>query len=208
MLPVLEDCWTRVLPLLRERAGDAAFTAWLVELRPVLLERGTVYLEAPTRLCADRVRALFRPLLQELLSADFGTALHVELQARDAARSDALEVSPAQPVIDDGNRTVHLVLSSLLAGRPLPSNLFLFHGPSGVGKSFLLQWWRGQQSGPVSWFELPKLLLAFQSAHHERRVDELRAELQQDRPLVIDELHRIADKPKLQQFLGGVLHTR
>ena len=208
MLPVLEDCWTRVLPLLRERAGDAAYTAWLAELRPVLIERSTVYLEAPNRLGADRVRALFRPLLQELLSDEFGTPLQVELQARDVGRSDELEVSPTQPVVDDGNRTAHLVLSSLLAGRPLPSNLFVFHGPSGVGKTFLLQWWRAQQKGPVGWFALPALLQAFQSAHHEKRVPALREELVQDRPLVLDELHRIAGKPKLQQFLAGVLHER
>ncbi|MBX3463125.1 MAG: hypothetical protein KF830_08135 [Planctomycetes bacterium] len=207
MLPVLEDSWTRVLPLLRERAGEAAYAAWLAELRPVLLERGTVYLEAPSRLCADRVRALFRPLLQELLSADIGTALAVELQGREASRFDVLEVSPQQPVVDDGNRTMHLVLSSLAAGRPLPANLFLFHGPAGVGKTFLLRWWR-QQVGPVAWFDLPSLLAAFQSAHHEGRVESLRSELQQDRPLVIDELHRVAGKPKLQQFLAGVLRER
>ncbi|MBL9078546.1 MAG: AAA family ATPase [Planctomycetes bacterium] len=208
MLPVLEDCWTRVVPLLRERAGEAAYGAWLAELRPVLMERGIVYLEAPTRLCADRVRALFRPLLQDLLSADFGIDLQVELQARETLRSDALEVSPMQPVVDDGNRTVHLVLSSLVAGRPLPANLFVFHGPSGVGKTFLLRWWRSQCSSPVMWFDLPALLLAFQSAHHEKRVDALRAELVQDQPLVLDELHRIADKPKLQQLLATVLHER
>jgi len=208
MLPVLEDCWTRVLPLLRERAGEAAFTAWLAELRPVLLERSTVYLEAPNRLSADRVRTLFRPLLQDLLSADFGTALTVELQARDVNRFDALEVSPQQPVVDDGNRTVQLVLASLAAGRPLPSNLFLFHGPSGTGKTFLLRWWHGQHLGPVMWFDLPALLAAFQSAHHERRVELLREELTRNRPLVIDEVHRIAGKPKLQQFLATILEQR
>jgi chromosomal replication initiator protein len=208
MLPVLEDCWTRVLPLLRERAGEAVYTAWLADLRPVLLERSTVYLEAPNRLCADRVRALFRPLLQDLLSADFGTGLAVEVQARDVHRSDALEVSPQQPVVDEGNRTAHLVLTSLLAGRPLPSNLFVFHGPSGVGKSFLLRWWRAQLVGPVMWFDLPALLAAFQSAHHERRVEALREELVRDRALVVDEVHRIAGKPKLQQFLVGVLQQR
>lgn len=208
MLPVLEDCWTRVLPLLRERAGVAAYTAWLAELRPVLLERSTVYLEAPSRLCADRVRALFRPLLQDLLSADFGTGLTVELQARDTQRFDALEVSPQQPVVDDGNRTAHLVLGSLLAGRSLPANLFVFHGPSGVGKTFLLRWWRGQVLAPVMWFDLPALFAAFQSAHHERRVESLREELVRDQALVVDELHRIADKPKLQAFLSTVLQQR
>ncbi len=208
MLPVLEECWTRVQVLLRERVGEAAHAAWITELRPVLMERGTVYLEAPNRLVADRVRAMFRPLLQEVLSADFGTPLAVELQSRDSPRFDALEVSPQQPVVDAGNRTAHLVLRSLGAGRPLPGNLFFFHGPSGVGKTFLLRWWREQAPCKPLWFDLPSLLKAFQAVHHEGRVEELRAELVQDRPLVLDEVHRIAGKPKLQQFLVGILRQR
>lgn len=208
MLPVLEESWARAQAVLRERVGDAAYTAWLANLRPVLLERSTVYLEAPNRLTADRVREMFRPLLQEVLSADVGTALAVELQAHEAVRFDALEVSPQQPVVDDGNRTAHLVLKNLGSGRSLPSNLFVFHGPSGVGKTFLLRWWQQQWAPRALWFDLPHLLAAFQSAHHDGRVEGLQEELQQDRPLVLDELHRVAGKPKLQQFLIRVLRAR
>jgi chromosomal replication initiator protein len=213
MLPVLEESWTRVQDLLRQRAGAAAYDSWLAELRPVLLERGTAYLEAKNRLAADRVRSMFRPLLEEVLSADIGTRLVVELQANEQVRFDALEVSPQQPIVDDGNRTAWLVLKSLGGGRPLPSNLFLFHGPSGVGKTFLLKWWREQlvdrpQRDKAMWFDLPSLLKAFQSAHHDRRVEELQQELTQDKPLVLDELHRIAGKPKLQQFVLAVLRAR
>ncbi len=208
MLPVLEDSWTRVQHGLRERAGAAAYDAWLAGLRPVLLERGVVYLEAPNRLAADRVRTLFQPLLAEVLSADFGIALAVELQVREQQRFDELEVSPQHPVVDDGNRTAHLVLDSLAGGRPLPSNLFLFHGPSGVGKTFLLRWWNDKLASAAKWFDLPGLLLAFQAAHQEGRVDGLRDELLVPRPLVLDEFHRIARKPKLQQFVLGVLRAR
>ena len=123
MLPVLEECWTRIQPLLKERVGAAAYSSWIEALRPVLLERGTVYLEAGNRLAADRVRTLFRPLLAEVLSADFGTQLTVELQVRDEVRFDELEVSPQQPVVDDSNRTAWLVLKNLLSSRPLPSRV-------------------------------------------------------------------------------------
>ena len=214
MLPVLEETWTRVQDALCARAGAAAYAAWLRELRPVSLERGTAYLEASSRLAADRVRTLFRPLLEEVLSAEMGTRLQVELQANEpVAQFDALEVSPQQPIVDEGNRMAWLVLKSLGRGRPLPSNRFLFHGPSGVGKTFLLRWWRdltGERPGRATsaWFELPGLLKAFQAAHQEHRVDGLRTELLVDKPLVIDEVHRIAGKPKLQQFLLGVLQAR
>lgn len=208
MLPVLEESWVRAQAVLRERAGEAAYAAWLADLRPVLLERSTVYLEAPNRMVADRVRTMFRSLLQEVLSADVGTALAVELQAHEAVRFDALEVSPQQPVIDDGNRTAHLVLKSLGAGRPLPSNLFFFHGASGTGKTFLLRWWRERTQERTMWFDLPGLLAAFQAVHHDRRTEEFRDEVQCDRPLVLDEIHRVAGKPKLQQFLVNVLRHR
>jgi len=233
MLLVLEESWTRVQDALRERVGSAAYDAWLRELRPVMLERGTVYLEADSRLVADRVRALFRAQLGEVLSADFGIELKVEVQAREAQRFDALEVSPQRPVIDDGNRTAYLVLQSLLPGvrqrqaegavgagrdtapagpahgnRLVPASTIFFHGPPGVGKTFLLRWWRAQHPQKVLWFDLPTLLKAFQSAHQEKRTALLREELEADVPLVIDEVHRISHKPALQKFLLQVLQTR
>lgn len=215
MLPVLEESWTRIQSHLRERVGAAAYDAWIAGLRPVLLERGTVYLEAQNRLAADRVGTLFRSLIAEVLSADFGTELAVALQVRDTPRSDQLEVSPQQPVVDDSNRTAWLVLGSLGRGQTLPSNLFCFHGPSGVGKTFLLRWWSGRHvdasrrpGAGVLWFDLPGLTKAFQAAHHEGRVDGLRQELLVPRPLVLDEFHRIAGKPKLQQFVLAVLRAR
>lgn len=218
MLPVVEESWTRLQPQLRERAGAAAYDAWLAGLRPVLLERGTVYLEAANKLAADRVRTLFRPLLQDVLSQDFGTELQVEVQVRETQKFDELEVSPQQPVVDDSNRTAWLVLKSLGGGKELPTSLFFFHGPSGVGKSFLLRWWREQADGPrrpggrpgetVAWFDLPTLLKAFQSAHHEGRVAALHDELVQRRPLVLDEFHRIAGKPQLQKFVLAALRAR
>jgi chromosomal replication initiation ATPase DnaA len=218
MLPLLEESWTRVQPALRDRVGSAVFDAWLRGLRPVLLERGCVYLEAESRMAADRVQTMFRQPIAEELSMDFGTALRVEIQARDAERFDALEVSPQRPVIDEGNRTAHLALKSLLpassaeavAGRArlVPATLYVFHGPSGVGKSFLLSWWREQLPKKPMSYDAPSLLKVFQRCHQDRRVDELFAELCADTPLILDEAHRVAKKPKLQAFLLRVLQAR
>jgi chromosomal replication initiation ATPase DnaA len=209
MLQLLKDCWAKTRDELRRRAGEAAFTGWLADLRPVLLERGVVFLEARSRLCADRVRSLFRPLLEEILSQEVGTELHVEIRVAPAASPlETLEVSPARPIVDDGNRTAFLVLKNLAGGRPLPGSLFFFHGPSGVGKTFLLRWW--QQSHPQApvWFDLPGLLRAFQATHRDGRPQDLRAELLVQRPLCLDEFHRVAGKEKLQQMLAAVLRER
>lgn len=208
MLPLLEQCWTAVQASLRSRAGDAVYEAWLGRLRPVLMERGTVHLEADNRLTADRVRALYRPLLVDVLSAEFGVAVQVEVESRDDDRIEEIEVGPARPILDEGNRTAHLVLRSLMEGKALPSNRFFFYGPPGVGKTFLLRWWRETGRVRPMWFALPDLLRAFQAAHQERRVDGLLVELTADRPLVLDELHRVAGKPKLQAFLAQVLTAR
>ncbi|MFT4512141.1 MAG: chromosomal replication initiation ATPase DnaA [Planctomycetota bacterium] len=232
MLLLLEECWKRVQIELCERVGTATYEAWLKGLRPVLLERGKIYLEAESKLAADRVRALFCTTLAEVLSKDFGTDLKIEIQAREEHRFDALEVSPQRPVIDDGNRTASLVLQSLLptnrtradqafvgaerlefggdvaTSRLVPGNLYVFHGPAGVGKTFLLQWWQRQLPRRSMWFDLPKLLRIFQRVNQDKRVGDLHDELCSDLPLVIDELHRISRKPALQSFLQGVLRVR
>lgn len=208
MLAVLTDSWNRAREVVRQRAGEAAYSAWLSKLTPVSMERGTVYLEAETRFAADRVRALFRPLLQEVLSGEIGTQVLVEVQCREPGSLDQLEVSPQRPIVDDSNRLAWLVLQNMLNGRELPANVFFFHGVEGVGKTFLLRWYREQAGRKLLWFDLPGLLKAFQAAHRERRVAGLEAELSQDRTLVLDEVHRVAGKAKLQQFLVRVLEAR
>ncbi len=211
MLDLLKQSWTAVQHALRREAGDAAYDSWLADLRPVLMERSVVYLEAKSRLVRDRVQRLFRPLLQQVLSREIGVPVQVELQESPGAIGEGLErleVSPQQPVVDDANRTAFLVVKSLLAGAELPGVLFCFHGPAGTGKSFLLRHFVDNSRTRVASFELPQLLKAFQSAHHEDRVEGLRQELIAEHALVLDEIHRIASKPKLQAFLHGVLQQR
>jgi chromosomal replication initiation ATPase DnaA len=95
MLDLLKQSWTAVQEALRREAGDAAYASWLGELRPVLMERSVVYLEAKSKLVRDRVQRLFRPLLQQVLTQEIGVPVTVELQ--DAAVDtglDRLDVSP------------------------------------------------------------------------------------------------------------------
>jgi chromosomal replication initiation ATPase DnaA len=88
----------------------------------------------------------------------------------------------------------------------MPALRFFFHGPSGVGKTFLLKGYRDAAS--AVWFDLPLLLKAFQAAHLESRVAGLLAELAAAPTLIVDEVHRCAGKPRLQSFLQQVLEQR
>ncbi len=213
MLAVVTESWERVQDAVRKRAGDAAYDSWLSQLSPVSMERGTVYFEAETRFVADRVRALYRPLLQEVLSAEIGTQVLVEIQWRESGRFDELDVSPQRPIVDDSNRLAWLVLNNLREagkenGKPLPATVFFFHGAEGVGKTFLLRWYRQQARCELLWFELATLLKAFQASHKEKRVAGLEEELIAPHLLVLDEFHRTAGKRGLQQFLVRVLEAR
>ncbi|MCA8976104.1 MAG: hypothetical protein KDC98_15385 [Planctomycetes bacterium] len=147
MQSLLESTWQNVEPVLRSRVGAAAFESWLAPLRPLAMERGTLHFEAPSRLIAERVEQFHRALLEAELSREFGTAIRVSIQARpDVLGRSELEVGPTQPIVDPSNRTAWLVLQALREGRPLPANLFLFHGTRGTGKTFLLAAWRAIRS--------------------------------------------------------------
>jgi chromosomal replication initiation ATPase DnaA len=209
MLQVLKECWSRIQDNLRHRAGDAAYEAWLADLRPVALEQGTFYLEARTRMVADRVQRLFSPVLVEVLSLEVGTRLTIEvLPAPDAMLPDRIEVGPTAPVVDASNQTAFLVLKALLEDRPLPGNLYFFHGSPGVGKTFLLRWWADRCPRRPTCFSMTALTKAFQATYREGRVGDLRRELLTERALVVDEVHRLAGQTRIQEELLNVLRQR
>jgi chromosomal replication initiation ATPase DnaA len=209
MLQLLREIWARVQGELRSRAGDSAYEHWLAELKPLAIERGVCLFEARNRMICDRVQRLFQPLLEELLSVEFGTRIGVQaMPAPESLAPDRLEVGPQHPVVDDSNRTAVLVLTSLLEERPLPGRIFVLHGPSEVGKTFLIQWWGGLAARKPKVLAGETLLHTFQAAMRDRRLPELRDELCEDRPLVLDELHRVAGHHRIQQELAGLLARR
>ena len=210
MLVLLRDSWDRIQPELRTKAGDAAYGSWLHELRPLALERGICYLEARDRLTCERVQRLFAPLLEDCLSREIGTRIAVRVTPRvDSLIPDRLEVGPTRPVIDDSNRTAFLVLKALLEDRSdLPARLFLFWGPRGCGKTFLLSWWRHRARPRPRVYDGLTLRKAFQVTIRDGRVNELREELSADVPLVIDGIHRLSGFSRAQSELRSVLTAR
>ncbi len=209
MLELLCDVWTRVRDDLRTSVGEAAFDAWLSELRPLALERGVCYLEGKNRVVCERVERLFQPVIEEQLSAEIGTRISINLvPAADSLVPDEIEVGPTQPIVDTSNRTAYLVLKALVDGKQLPGRLFFFYGPGGAGKTFLLRWWAQHSTVRPREFAGPGLVKAFQACLRDRRLRDLRGELLEDRPLLIDEVHRIAGHQRLQRELLAVLKTR
>jgi chromosomal replication initiator protein len=210
MLVLLRDSWDRIQPELRTKAGGAAYESWLRELRPLALERGICYLEARNRLTCERVQRLFAPLLEDCLSREIGTRIAVRVTPRvDSLVPDHLEVGPTRPVIDDSNRTAFLVLKALLEDRhDLPARLFLFWGPRGCGKSFLLSWWLQRARPRPQVHDGLTLRKAFQVSIRDGCVDQLRRELTGDVPLVIDGIHRLQGFARVQRELRAVLAAR
>lgn len=208
MQAVLDSTWRSVQPALRAAVGEAVWAAWLDALRPLCLERGVLHVEAPNRLVAERVTQLYRELLEREISAAFGTAIGVSVTAAPhALQPDELEVGPLQPIIDRSNKTAWLLLQALHEGRTLPSSQFLFHGPAGCGKTFLLGWWRASRRGVV-WREGQDLVASHASARRERRTDAWRTELEDAAQLVVDEVHRLAGHTRVQVELAHVLEHR
>jgi chromosomal replication initiation ATPase DnaA len=210
MLVLLRDSWDRIQPELRTKAGAAAYESWLHDLRPLALERGICYLEARNRLSCDRVQCLFAPLLEDLVSREIGTRSTVRLTPRvDSLIPDRLEVGPTRPVIDDSNRTAFLVLRALLEERSdLPARLFLFWGPKGAGKTFLLSWWCHRARPRPQVHDGLTLRKAFQVCVRDRRTSALHEELCADVPLVIDGIHRFSGFARAQRELLAVLQAR
>ncbi len=209
MLSLLLDTWERIRPELRQKAGTAVFDAWLSLLKPIALERGVLHLEAKNRLVCEHVTKFYADLISDCLEVGLGTRVTLSVEpAPESLIPDELEVGPQQPVIDGSNRTMALVLQALLEERVLPSNLFFFHGPAGTGKTFLVEWFRQKRKKKIRAFTGESLTKAFQACMRDRRLDEIHAELTWDRPLIVEEVHRMSGYIRVQQEFAKVLDVR
>ena len=212
MLAILQDVWVRSQPRLRAEVGDAAYDAWLDGLRPLALERSVCYLEAKSKMACDRVQRLFVPLLENLLSAEIGTRVQVNVMpAPEAEPPEQLEIGPTQPLVDAGNRTATLVLGALSdvdKRATLPSSQVLLYGPPGAGKTFLLRWWAANLPRRPFYLAGEEITHTYQSTFREHRVAGFTEELIGVDCLALDELHRCGGQPRIQAELTKVLTAR
>ena len=211
MQALLRETWDGLLAELRRSLGDSTYESWFSKLRLLRMERGICHLEAPNRMVGERVQRTYAGMLADGLSRAFGTKVDILVQtAPEALMPDRFEVGPSRPLIDASNRTVWLALQALVEGKPMPASLFFFYGPTGSGKTFLIDWWRrAWPNSPALSFDGDGLLRAFQAVSRDGRKDEFIEELSNpERPLVLDEIHRIAGREKLQDAVMKILGAR
>ncbi len=147
--PQLETIWTTLTERLRIAIPDHVFRVWLEPLKAVALSEGVLYVQTPKQTRDWIQRRFGMLLLRTLLSVDASlqrvelvievdAVRHLGPSSRSRTRSPKPTYRFEEFVIGAGNRFAH---AAALAAAELPGqayNPLFLHGPTGVGKSHLL----------------------------------------------------------------------
>lgn len=200
MQEVLQQALTRAI-----RAAEREFLGpqreFLRGLEADRLRKSTLRLRACVTPPSPTVLERVAVRLGQLLSADLGVPIEVRIVA-DLGHPDPSKI---EPLIDEGNRTAHLMFDALAEGRSEGLNPAFVYGPSGVGKTHLLRGFLARVQLPVSaWLgaEFHQTV-----ARHLRGPGLMRwrASLLKSRIFVIDEVHRVGGKRRTQSELASLI---
>jgi chromosomal replication initiator protein len=157
-----EEIWSHVLPMLKDRIGQATFDAVLRSASPVAYDGSAFTLSVPNdfirRMLEERHRPLITACLQEVLKEPVDLQMRVvetTLEAMErppvympppVAVQEAYETGPLNPrytfdsfVVADCNRFAHAAAQQICRNPGRCYNPLFIHSKAGLGKTHLMQ---------------------------------------------------------------------
>ena len=207
------DLWEDVRDAFQSVEGAAPADLWLRNARPVEFSRGIFTLGVPNDVVRQWLEHRYRDELEEIFQRLTGSTVRVLVQVDP--RLSIQRPTPARPssraptfVIRPENRLANAALQRLMRD-PRTGNPLFIHGPTGCGKSALvnqhLKNYSGEDGVPRSTVSLTAEAFStgFVRAIRERTVPSFRGRLLAADALVLEEAHRLRGKTKTQgEFLS------
>jgi chromosomal replication initiator protein len=89
--------WQKVADRMRESLDQVSYETWITPLSFIDLHDRTAIIEAPNRFFRDWVKQRYLQLIQQLLAAEVGRAIEVNLTVRDERDHSATSHGPGSP---------------------------------------------------------------------------------------------------------------
>lgn len=215
--------------LLRQRIGEQRYHLWFAEHVRLQLEETQLTIGVPNRFYQDWLENTFAHAIREALHDVGGGRLSVRyvidpnlFQAARAQQEIVAKKEPPKPpartqerkwralddfVVGPSNRMAHAAALHLLELHDNSSNPLVVHGPSGVGKSHLLEATYVEMSKVVG----PEVLVCmtaeeftnqFLQSMQAKRLSDFRSQFRKTQGMFVDDVHFLAGKEATQvEFL-------
>ncbi|MEW6744174.1 MAG: DnaA/Hda family protein [Planctomycetota bacterium] len=212
------DLWQQVREVFEARFGPSITGLWFKNLRPLAFRRGTVWLGAPNAFVKEFASERYGSVFEEILRELTGSPVTVCIVLADYLQR-ALPPEPAVQrregldfVLRPENRTAYASLVRSLKDALPAFNPIFIYGPHGAGKTALLRWYlrrRAEEQGSVRAAQLmgERFTRGFTTAVRCGQMSRFRGDILSKELLVLDEAHRLADRPATQrEFLSVLKH--